>query len=236
MLRLGTAVVLLLLSGSVWAQEEEQVPLPQAKARFEKADRALREATAVMSKSVVPELAKELARVQRDWLTARLDTAAYDAGFSKKASATGSAEYYLIAAAMTEKRAEFFQRIAKQKDTTMTGVWGNGWGTVLRTVDQDNRLFFQFDEPHVARLSGVAAWNDRIGWFSDRDSPHWRHREANICFIWHGWKLQIVSANTLQYFDRKTPIDNTYYKIGSLTDEESVALVKAAEANDYEAY
>ena len=231
MRRLGM-VALFIAHGLSAQAEPDTLTIQQAKARFAKADRALTEAWTAAKKSVVPQLAAELAERQRDWVNARKATAVFDSGVHKSEART-SPEVYQLMAEATERRTDFLRRVATQTDTTMTGIWHDGWNTTVRILEQNDRLLFEFEVPGVAALAGVAAWNERIGWFSDRGKPYQETREANICFLWHGWKMEVVSANTRHYFDRRSGIDRTYYKVGSLTKEDEAALTGAAEAGEY---
>ena len=102
----------------------------------------------------------------------------------------------------------------------------------MKIVEEKDRILFVFEVINSTDLSGVAVWNDRIGWFSDKDNLARGDREANICFIWRRWTLEVVSANTTYYFGRRATINGTYYKIGELDEQEQTKALSAAQGFD----
>lgn len=82
---------------------------------------------------------------------------------------------------------------------------------------------------HVGGLSGVAAWNEHIGWFSDKGrGDKGGDPETNVSFILRDRRLEIIGANTGYYHGARAYFDGDYVKTGMLDAKAQAKVVKAA--------
>jgi uncharacterized protein YecT (DUF1311 family) len=231
-------VVLLLtifLATTIVAQDKEPT-LVEAKTEFGTADRLLNEAWAEAKKALDPKMFAEIQTTQREWLEFRDERAMMAAeNVADKETAQRSPSYFTTAADLTKDRAGFLRGVITQKETGLTGVWDDGFGGTVELVGEDNRILFIF---HVVRghtsdlgmLAGLATWNERLGWFSDKGRYADKTDETNICFIRRGWKLEVVSANASYYLGKRAFFDGNYYKTSPLDEKEQAIVIKAAES------
>lgn len=228
--------LLLLVPAAILAAEEKQAALVEAKAAFNNADRELNQAWSAAKKSLEPEMFAELQQTQRQWLEFRDDRADLASGTTAdKETAQRSPSYFTTAADLSDARAKFLRGVIAQKDTVLTGLWDDGFGGTIEIVAQDTRLLFLFQVVRghtndIGALAGVAAWNERIGWFSDKGRSAEKSAETNICFIRREWKLEVVSANANYYLGKRAFFDGNYYKVASLDEKEQVKLIQIAES------
>jgi uncharacterized protein YecT (DUF1311 family) len=235
MIRIISLLALALTSIAAFGQET----LAVAKTQFAKADRELNEVWAEVQKKMPAARFKILKPIQRDWLVfrhERAETAAL-AGQPEKAQAQDFPAYFTTATRLTEDRIARLRRLAKFEDEPLTGAWIDGNGGSVDIVEQKGRLLFEF---HVVRgrghdvgaISGVAAWNRGIGWFSDKGQRDKDDAgETNFVFIAREMQqLEIISANAQDYHGHHAYFDGTYFKAASLTPEEEAATVRAGES------
>ncbi len=236
---MGRAIFLLLfLSASVLKAEEKAPSLVEAKADFTKADRELNESWTAAKKSLEPDMWAEILQTQRKWLEFRDDRAELATGDSAdKEKVQNSPAYFTTAADLTKERSKFLRGVIAQRDTVLTGQWDDGFGGTVELVAKDSHVFFVF---HVVRghtadlgaLAGFAAWNDRIGWFSDKGRKADKPDETNVCFIRRAWKLEVISANAGYYLGKRAFFDGNYYKVASLDAKEEVKIIQAGESGE----
>jgi uncharacterized protein YecT (DUF1311 family) len=227
---------------AAWAEEIDST-LPQAKARYEKADRALNETWAAMKKVLPAAVFEQAKSKQREWLTFRDKQALQASGQSDEQTAKTSAAYFTTAAALTQTRADWFRERAAKKGDSMTGCWLDGNGGGIDIIQRDHRLIFwlnvgrthgRLDNTNLGDVAGVAVWNRPIGWFSDKGRVAGKDDETNLSFMsGDGQKLEITEANARYYQGKGVWFDGTYYKALPLTEEDERRVMKeAAEPGD----
>jgi uncharacterized protein YecT (DUF1311 family) len=225
----------LLLVASVFAEETER-DLPAAKAAFTKADKNLNDAWTAIRKERPESVFAELKIKQREWIEAR-DRQALESSAAPKdeAAAKRAPEYWITATKLTEERAQWLQRLARNDLDTSTGLWVDGNSGMIEIVERKNQLLFVF---HVVRrsnvgiLAGVAVWNRGIGWFSDKGREPDKTDETNISFVERYGKLEVVGANTEYYHGHHAYFDGTYFQIAPLSEKEERDVVTQAERGE----
>lgn len=214
----------------------EQTPdLTEAKAAFARADRALNEAWTAVKKTLPEKIFAELKVKQREWIESRDRRALESSGSSKDVvEAKRSPAYWQTAASQTDERAQWLRRLAKKEDDSLTGFWTDGNSGNLEIVEQKEKLFFVF---HVVRrrdfagaIAGAAAWNMKIGWFSDKGREPDKTDETNISFIQRDGHLEVIGANTSYYHGHHVYFDGDYYKIAPLDAKAETNVIKAGES------
>ena len=171
------------------APEEKEPTLPEAKAAFSKADRALNQAWAAAKAALTGDALAQLTQSQRDWLQFRNDRAGRESEQAGEKDPKRSATWHTVAADLTASRAEWLRGRARavEPDETLTGVWIDSYGGTLSLVQQEGRLLFACEVVrgptyHTGGIAGVAAWNEKIGWFSDKGRDPDKTDETNIAF------------------------------------------------------
>jgi len=239
---LRSLLCLILLCPVRAAAEEKKPTLTEAKAEFAKADRALNAAwEAVKKKFSGPEM-ERLKEEQRGWVEYR-DYMALAPGYSgapaEEARAKVSAEYFAAAAGLTEERVRFLQGMLAPPGETLTGSWTDSYGGLLEVVEKDGKLHFRIavvrsHAVHVGQLAGVADWNERIGWFSDKDRQKDRQEVANVAFLLRdNGRLELAGANTQHYHGVRAHFDGEYVRTGTLDAGRRAEVLKAAATGEY---
>ncbi len=241
MLRFMRSVFLLisLLVCTVATAQDAPLSLKQAKAAHDKADKALNDAWAA-AKSALPEPEfNKLKEDQRAWVAHRdyLARSPMYTGASFQGELPLDAPEYLEAAAsMADDRTAWLRGLVREwaPDETLTGVWTDSHGGRIGIVEAEGRLHFVMEcvrgpTSHVGGLSGVAAWNEHIGWFSDKGrGDKGGDPETNLSFILRDRRLEIIGANTGYYHGARAYFDGDYVKTGTLDAKAQAKVVKAA--------
>ena len=120
-------------------------------------------------------------------------------------------------------------------EETLTGLWIDSYGGTLSVVQQEGRLLFTCEvvrgpTSHTGEISGIASWNQRIGWFSDKGRDAEKTEESNLAFVDRDGCLEVIGANTSEYHGARAYFDGTYCKVGPLDEKEQAELIKAAES------
>lgn len=223
------------------AEEGKEPTLAEAKAAFAKADRALNEAWAAAKKALPESVMAELTIRQRAWVEfrdrrARLETPEPE---SDAAAARRSPVYFATAAQLTDDRVKWLRGRTKGEGDTLTGSWIDSYGGTVEIVEEKNRLLFVFSVVRghtfdLGSLAGVATWNERIGWFSDkgRDKDKDKADETNLSFTRRDGEIEVIGANTSHYHGAHAYFDGLYCKVASLDDKQKAAVIKAAESGE----
>lgn len=235
----ATSVILcaLFLLTSIHA-EDKPPTLKEAKAEFDKADRALNAAWESVKEELDESAFAALKVEQRSWVEYR-DYTSLSPGFSgapaDEAKAKQSAEYFSTAASLTATRTAWLKGlIAKDSGDTVTGKWNDSYGGWLEVVEKDGKLHFTIEvvrgpTAHVGGLAGIAAWNTSIGWYSDKGLDKTKTEETNLSFILRDdGKLQLTGANTSHYHGARAYFDGDYVRVGSLDAKAQAAVLKSA--------
>lgn len=233
-------VATLWVSTSVLAQNEPAPINPaEAKAAFDKADRALNEAWAAAKKALDESDFNKLKEEQRAWLEYRdyLARSPLYTGASAQDELPLTAPEYLEAAShLSNERVVWLKGLirAQEGEETLTGSWSDSYGGSIDIVQKGNQLHFVIQcvrgpTSHVGGLAGIATWNESIGWFSDKgradkgDDP-----ETNLSFIQRNQKLEIIGAHTSYYHGARAYFDGTYVKTANLDSKEQTKILKSA--------
>ena len=242
--------------GVTFAQAKEATPekeptLAEAKAAFAKADRALNQAWSTAKAATSGGTLAELTQKQRAWLEFRDYRAGYESEQAGQKDPKRSAVWHTTAAGLTESRVEWLRgwtETTKKQDETLTGVWADSYGGRMYVVQQPaagaaadepgvGRLLFSIEVVrgptyHSGSVAGVASWNDRIGWWSDKGRDAEKKDEANLAFVARDGTLEVIGANTGEYHGARAHFDGIYVKVEPLDEETQAVLIKAAESGE----
>lgn len=219
------------------AEEQKEPTLAEAKAAFAKADRALNEAWAAIKDALPESTVQELTIRQRAWVEYRDRRARLEASGADEAAARRSPSYFSTAAELTEDRVKWLRGRAKGPGDTLTGSWVDSYGGTLEIVEQENRLLFVLSVVrghnfNMGSLAGVAAWNESIGWFSDKGRDKDKTDETNLSFIRRDGEIEVTGANTSHYHGAHAYFDGHYCKVASLDEKRKAAVIQAAESGE----
>lgn len=239
--------LLVLLLGSFFcpgsSPAQESLTPKQAKAKFEKADKALNDAWAA-AKAALPESEfNKLKDSQRAWVAYRdylARSPLYTGSDAQGELALDSPDYLSAAAELEDMRTDWLKALVsaqKKTDHTLSGIWTDSYGGTLQLVEQGGQLYFIIEcvrgpTSHLGGLSGVAAWNETIGWFSDKDLDKEKEDVTNLSFTMRDNQLEIIGANTGHYHGARAYFDGTYVKSGGLNAKAQAKVVKAAKAGE----
>ena len=250
------AALTFILGGAAFAQEreasEKRPTLAEAKAAFAKADRELNQAWSAAKAAVTGSALTDLTQSQRDWLEFRNDNAERESEQAGEKEPKRSATWHSVAAQLTQSRTEWLRGRALGAEApleTLTGRWVDSFGGTMRIVHQPGaknewgavgvgRLLFDIEVVrgptyHTGSLAGVASWNDRIGWWSDKGDPE-KTEESNLAFIDRDRCLEVIGANTTHYHGARAYFDGIYCKAGPLDEKEQTEVTKGAESGGRE--
>jgi uncharacterized protein YecT (DUF1311 family) len=228
---------------------EKKPTLAEAKAAFAKADRALNEAWSAAKAAASGGTLGELTQKQREWLESR----DYHAGFESTAvgqkDRKRSPVWHTTATNLTEMRAEWLRawtETTKAPHETLTGLWIDSYGGTMHVVEQPGavgeseeggvgRLLFSIDVVrgptyHMGSVAGVASWNERLGWWSDKGIHAGKTDEANLAFVDRDGCLEVIGAKTFHYHGARAYFDGIYVKVGPLDEKTQAEVIKAAES------
>ncbi|MCB1094397.1 MAG: DUF1311 domain-containing protein [Verrucomicrobiae bacterium] len=228
-----------LLGSNCIAQELELSP-EEAKAAFAKADRALNDAWAAARKSLPEGEFEELVDDQRAWVEYRdymAQSPMYTGISGQDDVKRDTPEYFSAAANLSEMRTEWLKALANETNDALTGTWTDSYGGRIEVVEQSGKLYFAAEcvrgpTSHLGQLSGVADWNERIGWFSDKGHTEGKDTETNLSFILRGKRMEIIGANTGYYHGARAYFDGKYVKVAELDYKSRAGVIKAAKEGD----
>ncbi len=210
----------------------------EAKAVFEKADKALNEIWAKAKTQLPAEEFETLKTDQRDWIGWRDYIAASFTIVGSEVpenKAKETPEYFAAAADLMLDRAQWLKGYLKDpvEEDTMTGVWKDSQGGNLNIVQEGKRLFFTLDVVrgptfHLGNIGGEASWNTPLGWFTDKGKDPEKKEETNLAFIQRSRKLEIVGANTGDYHGARAYFDGEYVRVAKLDAKEAAKVKKEA--------
>ncbi len=224
--------------------QDQPLPPRQAKAAYEKADKALNAAWAV-AKAALPEAEfNKLKEDQRAWVEHRdylARSPMYTGADSQEDLPLDAPEYLEAAASLADDRTAWLKGLVREwaPDETLTGVWTDSHGGRIDIVETEGQIHFVMKcvrgpTSHTGGLSGVAAWNERIGWFSDKGrGDKDGDPETNLSFILRDRRLEIIGANTSYYHGARAYFDGDYVKTDTLNAKEQARTVQAAKTGEF---
>ncbi len=225
------------------AAEAAEPTLVQARAEFAASDKALNQIYETARQKLSPGRFEELRRDQRVWLKFREELAlapSYSGVPEETEAAKRSPSYFSSLASITKERIEWIKAgwLAKEgdpDDEAFTAVWRDSSGGYLEIVEADGKLHFLINvvrtrSANLGSIAGVAEWNERIGWFSDRGRDPERTDVTNLAFISRDGKaLEVLSANAQHYHGKGAYFDGDYIKVGRLDEAAKARVLKAAQ-------
>jgi hypothetical protein len=157
---------------------------------------------------------------QRRWALLRDEMSAspiYTATGGETRHRSNSGPFLQTAADLTEQRGKWLKAIAdywNQKDQ-LSGVWEDGEGGRLEILMNERHLAFSIETvrgvgSQTGVLTGIAAWDTRIGWHSDS-------RGNSFCLVLRQSRLELVTSGPTPYHQPEAGFDGNYYKTGELT-------------------
>jgi len=214
----------------------------QAKAKFEKADRALNAAWAKAKEALSEPEFNKLKEDQRAWVEHRdylARSPLYTGADSQDELALDSPDYLSAAAALEDIRTEWLEALVREwtDGETLTGVWTDSYGGRIEIVEREEELFFVVEcfrgpTSHTGGLAGVGVWNQRIGWFSDKGREEDKETVTSLSFVLRDKQLEIVGANTSHYHGARAYFDGSYVKVEPLDAKAQAKVVKTAKSGE----
>lgn len=228
-------------AGTAMAQEKA-LSAKEAKALYDKADRALNEAWAAAKKALPESEFNALKESQRAWVEHRdylARSPMYTGADAQGELALDALEYLEAAAGLAEDRTTWLKGLVREwNDDTLTGVWTDSYGGRIEIVEREGHLHFVIEcvrgpTSHVGGLAGIAVWNTSIGWFSDKGREDKSGEpETNLSFILRDRKLEVIGANTGYYHGARAYFDGEYVRVQPLNAKAQAKVVKAAKAGE----
>lgn len=234
-------ILMLTVCLSTVSAQDKPLDAKAAKAAFDKADRALNAAWAAAKQALPEEVFNKLKEDQRAWVEYRdylARSPMYTGADAQGELALDAPEYLEAAAGLEDMRAEWLKGLIHDwKDETLTGEWTDSYGGSIEVVEREGHLHFIIQcvrgpTSHVGGLSGIAAWNPNIGWFSDKGRDKEKTDETNLSFILRDKKLEVIGANTGYYHGARAYFDGSYVKVKALDAKAQAKIVKAAKSGD----
>lgn len=226
-----------------FAQEEKKPTPQQAKAHFEKADKALNEAWAAAKKTLTETEFAKLKEEQRGWVEYRdflARSPLYNNVDGQDDLALDSPDYQEAAAVLAEMRTQWLKGLVREwkAEEPLTGLWTDSYGGHIEIIEKEGRLHFIIDcvrgqTFHTGGLAGIALWNRPLGWFSDKGRDREKTDETNLSFILRDRQLEVVGANTGYYHGMRAYFDGKYVKVGALNAKKQSQVLQAAKNGDW---
>jgi uncharacterized protein YecT (DUF1311 family) len=222
------------------AQKDPPAPaLKEAKADFEKQDKALNAAWDEVRKSKELTEAEQagLKEEQKTWVTYRDEmslSSSYSGAPADEAEARKSAEFFSCAASITKERTSWLKgHLAAAPTDSVTGVWSDSYGGSLKIVQKEKQHYFTIDvvrgpTAHLGSINGIASWNAPLGWFSDKEGEKDRTDEANVSFVLKRNLFQITTANASSYAGARAYFDADYLLTGKPDAKAQAEVIAAA--------
>ena len=226
---------------STASAQDKPLDAKAAKAVFDKADLALNAAWSAAKQALPEEEFNKLKEDQRAWVEYRdylARSPMYTGADAQGELALDAPEYLEAAAGLEDMLTEWLKGLIHEwKDETLTGEWTDSYGGSIELVEREGHLHFIIQcvrgpTSHVGGLSGIAAWNPNIGWFSDKGRDKEKTDETNLSFILRDKKLEVIGANTGYYHGARAYFDGSYVKVKALDAKAQAKIVKAAKSGD----
>ena len=234
-------LLLLTVCLSTGSAQDKPMSAKEARAAFDKADHALNAAWAAARQALPETDFNKLKEDQRAWVEYRdylSRSPMYTGADAQGDLALDSPEYLEAAAGLEDMRSEWLKGLIHEwKDATLTGKWTDSYGGSIEVVEREGRLYFSISvvrgpTSHGGEISGIAVWNSKIGWFSDKGLDKEKTDETNLSFILRDKKLEVIGANTGYYHGARAYFDGSYVKVKALDAKAQAKIVKAAKSGD----
>ncbi|WP_395731659.1 lysozyme inhibitor LprI family protein [Prosthecobacter sp.] len=234
-------LLLLTVCLSAGSAQDKPMSANEARAAFDKADHALNAAWAAARQALPETDFNKLKEDQRAWVEYRdylARSPMYTGVDAQGDLALDSPAYLEAAAGLEDMRSEWLKGLIHEwKDEALTGYWTDSYGGSMEVVEREGHLHFVIQcvrgpTSHVGGLSGIAAWNSTIGWFSDKGRDKDKTDETNLSFILRDKKLEVIGANTGYYHGARAYFDGGYVKVKALDAKAQAKIVKAAKSGE----
>jgi uncharacterized protein YecT (DUF1311 family) len=207
----------------------------EARQQFEVEDREMNVGWNSAKKALPFNEYRILQESQRRWATTREQMASspvFTGTGGTESHKSNTAPYLQTAADITHARAHWLKGLAHLwTDKSLTGVWSDGEGGRLELLLESDRLHFSFEivrgiPPQIGKISGVAFWNERLGWFNEKSAPLDPRPQigCSICFVLKERRIEITSSGSMGYHDKDANFDGNYYKTQELSAERQKEL------------
>ena len=238
---LFSVAILVAVLAPVAAQAQNVNPR-QARAAFEKADRALNEAWAAAKATLGESEFNKLKDDQKAWVEYRdylARSPLYSGAEGQDELSLDSPDYLSAAASITDERTAWLRGLVREwgADETLTGVWADSYGGSIEIVEKDGKLHFivqcvRGPTSHTGGLAGSAVWNSTIGWFSDKGREEGKEEETNIAFVLDGRRLNLHGAGTSYYHGARAYFNGEYVKVSGLGSKKQAQVLQAAKTGE----
>jgi uncharacterized protein YecT (DUF1311 family) len=215
------------------AAQAQKVNSRQARAVYEKADRALNEAWAAAKATLGESEFSALKEDQKAWVEYR----DYLARSPIYTGADGQDELSLDS--LADERTAWLRGLVREwgADETLTGVWADSYGGSIQIVEKGGKLHFIVEcvrgpTSHMGGLSGIAVWNNTIGWFSDKGREEGKEEETNLAFVLDGRRLNLHGAGPSYYHGARAYFNGEYVKISALNSKKQAQVLQAAKTGE----
>lgn len=229
---------------SAHAQQDKPLTPKQARAAYDKADKALNDAWTA-AKAALPESEfNKLKEEQRNWVAYRdylARSPMYTGAEAQGELPLDAPEYLEAAAGLADMRTRWLKGLVREwkAEENLTGEWTDSYGGRIEIVEREGHLYFVTEcvrgpTSHTGGLAGVAAWNQTIGWFSDKGrGDKGGDAETNLSFVLRDKRLEVIGANTGYYHGARAYFDGDYVKVQTLDAGTQAKIVKAAKTGEF---
>lgn len=220
---------------------QEALSARQARALYEKADRALNAAWAAAKQALPESEFNALKESQRGWVEHRdylARSPMYTGAAAQGELPLDAPEYLEAAAGLAEMRTAWLQGLIRPvADDSLTGEWTDSYGGHIDVVEREGHLHFIVEcvrgpTSHIGGQAGIAVWNQTIGWFTDKGRDKDKTDETNLSFTLRGRKLEVIGANTGYYHGARAYFDGAYVKVRALNAKAQARVVNAAKTGE----
>lgn len=215
-------------------QDQTTPTLAEAKAEFQKQDKALNAVYAELKKELPDYLFPIAQEDQKEWVDYR-DYVSEGQSRQGGEEFKDLVEYWEMAAGMTEERVKYLQAWKNvDKQEGWGGKYRDGRGGLLEIVETEGGIHFvvhvvRGPSFHVGVMGGLAKTNESMARFSipieDSDEECW------ITFLNDRWgygQLEIVTVNSHDFHGARAYFDGKYLWMGPLTEKEKVEALRRA--------
>ncbi len=238
---LFSVAILVAVLAPVAAQAQDITPR-QARAMYDKADRALNEAWSAAKATLGESEFNALKEDQKAWVEYRdylARSPLYTGAEGQDELSLDSPDYLSAAASITDERTAWLRGLVREwgADETLTGVWADSYGGSIEIVEKDGKLHFivqcvRGPTSHTGGLAGSAVWNSTIGWFSDKGREEGKEEETNIAFVLDGRRLNLHGAGTSYYHGARAYFNGEYVKVSGLGSKKQAQVLQAAKTGE----
>ncbi|MEM7010897.1 MAG: lysozyme inhibitor LprI family protein [Verrucomicrobiota bacterium] len=203
--------------------EYEEMSLAEAKAFYEKHDKALNNAYKELMARLTDAQKTDLRDRQRSWIEYK----EYISGFQAQAEEgkeRDSAAYWETAGYITQTRTGFLKHVYENEKLSdhVGGTYVDERGGILTIVERDNDWIFTIQVVrgptyHLGFIRGTANRNPKGAEFEDLNQDNFYDgKGAKISLKWMGSRIAVEGENTQYYHGARAYFDGEYFKASDL--------------------